>query len=302
MKKTRPTSRKQTVGQTITAGKRPKRKNHLISGFIVMIALVMLFFFAYQKYQRISNSYHHYLYQTDWQIKNEHVIEQAQPTVILTVGMAFPDAGRIQPEEAIAWQLTAIHPQTKKTVQFSLSPDLIVGGKRLSDYNPRKEMTQIQMQLQKMIQYPIQYATLINLSQGRPLYEKLKGLTVVPNESLQLEDKTITTGKATLLSTRQVLQYILHDSNDTKEKASQRQLEVINSLKKELFDWQNLLQLQNYFEAADTVVNTSIPWQEYLRLIRPSWQKALEQATTIDISQSNQAAIAEELAALSKQE
>ncbi|MFK8243357.1 MULTISPECIES: hypothetical protein [unclassified Facklamia] len=302
MKKSQPVSRNQTIGQTIAPRKRPKRKNPFITGFIAMIVLVILFFFAYQKYQRASHYYNQFLYQSEWQMEDEHAMMQSQPTVILTVGMAFPDAGRIQPEQAIAWQLTAINPQTKKSIQFSLSPELKIGDKTLVEYNPRKEMIQIQSQIETLINTPVQYATLYNLSHARPLFEKLQGLAIQAETNLQLDDKVITAGEETLLSTRQVLQYILHDSDETNELTAQRQIEVMDSLRKKLFDWQHFLNWQYYFEAADTAINSSITWKEFLRLSQLSWQQSLDNATHVMISTANQDEVRQQIQRLMSEE
>lgn len=281
---------------------KPRRffTTRLMSLFMVMIVGVLIFYYLFSNYRSIEEAYH--LVEMDAQVvselhqdiaggieQNEAAIANHEPLTFLIVGIDYGHIGRLDEQRADVLMALSLNPSTGESAQVNLSRLLKLEGESLTLSETYSEggIESVNQAVQNMLQVPINFTVIVDLSESRELIEALGDNAVDIQENFTLENQPLVAGNHVLLNGRESILFMHRTEMDSDWTNGQRQTQIVTAMGQNLFEhvsnWLGLLQASDYFVAAEGVVETDLTFKSFLDLLGGNYIAAFEEVTVIDL-------------------
>ena len=282
---------------------KPKRffTNRLMSLFVVMIVGVLIFYYLISRYQLIQEAYQ--MVEMDLQVvsqlhegsdtgieQQEQAIANKESLTFLIVGVDYGHVGRLDEQRADVLIALSLNPATGESIQVNLSRLLKLEDEALplSETYSEGGLESVHQAVNKLLQVPINFTVLIDLSESRELIEALGDNEVEIQEDFVLESQTLNSGDSISLNGRESILFMHRNETDSDWTNGQRQTQIVTSMGQNLFrhlsEWLGMFQSASYFTAAEGIVETDLNFKSFLDLLGGNYITALEEVTVIDLT------------------
>lgn len=218
------------------------KKRHTVRNIILTVILVLLVSvgaYAARKYYNLKHAVDN-TYQSAGIKKNRNastVLQQKSPISILLMGTDTGALGRSYKGRTDTMMLVTLNPKTNKTTITSIPRDTGVTIPGYESESPSKinaayafgsAGTAIKT-VQEMLNVPIDFYALMNMSGMEKVVNEVGGVTLVPSLSFKYEGYTFTKGKSTHVNGKKALAYsrMRYDDPNGDYGRQTRQREVI---------------------------------------------------------------------------
>lgn len=294
-----------TAYQTIQTNRRRKLRKIPILLFIMMVALVIICSVALRQYTNIQNAYYEYIYEDDLEILPHEPLTHNPAVNVLIAGIDYLESGRIGPEEVDIIDIISVDPANAHSahIQFSnqlkvdSNPDALTLGSVYTNQGV-KAVTNV---VDGFTQVESDYYVMLRLSELRTVVDVLGEVDIQLDEAIDVADVSMRPGETKQLNGRQIELLNQRQVDEAEADFIHRQRQLLIQVMQAFFSWEHVWDYPAYLKELETVVQSDVPFWQWVYLIRPSCQEALQNTTQLQVDETNVADLSKNDAAISEE-
>lgn len=199
------------------------------------------------------------------------VLKQKKPISILLLGTDTGDLGRSDTGRTDTMIVATINTTTNRTTLTSIPRDTTMKIPGSSDtydkINSAYTIGGTSMAIkavQKLLDIPIDYYVLINMSGLRQIVDAVGGITITPTLTFQYEDANVVKGQKVTLNGKQALSYarMRHDDPLNDYGRQKRQRQVIQAIAKKAMNFSSLSKYDSILNTLKSNMQTDLSYDD----------------------------------------
>lgn len=236
-------------------------KNHYRKGrigcllaFVFMIAIVMMGFYIFQRWQTVGLAKHQS--RMDFQLGYESKVEDPWKRHILFVGINYPDQSQIGGKVPTVVSLIESDVKSYQVINFSKKQVSLIGQALETDLlQDKRVLEEIGEQVQQHYHHAIHHTIVVDFDKMDEYRDLIETNQYVFSQDLNLEGEFVSQRSPVVLSSRQV-KHMLNANSSNAEEQMQKYIEVyyfdLHKLNKMFLSKDTEEYHQAFFEAVST--------------------------------------------------
>lgn len=274
-----------------------KRRRSFIRGLtrflVIFIVFIIMYFIARAKITTIEKSYQN-IYRSD--IQTELATSKKQTTgndetngsfsfLLLAIGEEQQDSNyvpRVQLIEQITMNKIDEH-TTKVIIPPSTVPSWDVQGPPLSHIYTEQGLSSVVQRTEEIMSVDYNHVVVFYLSYLRDLIDEMGKITVSFDRDILVGDQIVPSQKPVELTGLQIEQILQAQKKAGVNEYRSAIQSIVSSLVEEIMHYENFLNINRYFKAAQMTIHTDIPFELLRDLYIGKYNAIFEEITEIEM-------------------
>lgn len=270
-----------------------KRKQHsILKGMIgilfIFIIIILFYFIAQAKLSTIETSYQS-IYRPTIQgaTKSNNETKDTYSYLIVAIGEEEQDTNFVSRVKFLE-HLSTNQPE-QQMVRFQIPPQTVPSWDSdslpLSHLYTEQGLTSVIQRTEEIMAVDYDYIIAVHLPYLRPLIDEIGEIPVQFKENLRVDEQDFSANEIYWLNGQQVEQLLQVAKYENRKEYPRMIQGVLNGLISELFNPQNALNLDHFFDLAESSIQTDIPFELFQSLYLNRDREWMEDITEVELEQ-----------------
>lgn len=269
-----------------------RKKHSVLKGMIgilfLFIIIILFYFLAQAKITTIETSYQS-IYRPTIQGAEESTDENKDIVSYLVVAIGEEEQDTNFVSRVKYLEHFSIRPTDQQMVRFQIPPQTVPSWDKdslpLSHLYTEQGLPSVIQRTEEIMAVDYDYVVAIHLPFLRPLIDEIGEIPVQFDESLTFGEQQFEANQINWLNGQQVEQLLQTARYEHRREYPSMIQSVLNGLMSEMFNLQNALNLDNYFDIAENSIQTDQPFEVFRSYYLNRDKEWSENITEIDLEQ-----------------